>query len=565
MSFIVKPLLHNKSYALLDFIGFKTVININTGYINGTDLAHSFKTKNGNRKEIHRWMERGPFKDAHESILKYLNNSNDLINGDVYYKTDEYDSTLAPHKCGGQEGNISLAHSKDGNVIYDETLKHKQTLDRIKGTYLHPLMIVKLLEWCDKSNIAKHSAIVVQYAKDLNFKECAINDNVSLVQYKESLSEKTNLEATITNKNIKDVENCNAMYEEKIAELQKQLAESRLIIEAKDKKINEREADYRYLADECKDVITQCTNLSIAKDELKEENISLENENTSLTSNMKSMMSVLARLETTMDKQSVKMTEQSVKMAEQSTKMDILIDDNKILKNDTSIIKSNLSDIAAKLITNTTNDGLANTDKHTGLLMYNLRQFYTYNDDKEHWYVMRGQQPDIEKKIKELKSSIVTEFKTELATNINNELDSRLNDKFNEMYNSKLSEVSVKHTSIIKKKVETEVDAYFKKNKKAIKQIITDEMEEELTDDYNRLGKKIQVFRGKYFRNITNGIQCFNRVKELYKKDIVTKYNDMIVDKETRRELFNNLREVDNFYKYEASQLVENATNGTKQ
>ena len=103
MSFIVKPLLHNKSYALLDFIGFKTVININTGYINGTDLAHSFKTKNGNMKEIRKWMAKQPFKDAHASILKYLKNSNDLVNGDVYYKTDEYDSTLVRPYGGGQE------------------------------------------------------------------------------------------------------------------------------------------------------------------------------------------------------------------------------------------------------------------------------------------------------------------------------------------------------------------------------------------------------------------------------------------------------------------------------
>ena len=168
MSFIVKPLLHNKSYALLDFIGFNTVININTGYINGTDLAHSFKTKNGNMKEIYNWMNKKSFVDVHASILKYLKNSKELVNEDVYYKTDEYDSTLAPSKQMGQAGNISLAHSKDGNVIYDETLKHKQTLDRIKGSYLHPLMIVKLLEWCDKSNIEKNSLFVSKYAKHMN-------------------------------------------------------------------------------------------------------------------------------------------------------------------------------------------------------------------------------------------------------------------------------------------------------------------------------------------------------------------------------------------------------------
>ena len=262
-------------------------------------------------------------------------------------------------------------------------------MDRIKGTYLHPQMIVELLRWCDKLNIAKHSAIVVQYAKDLNFKECAINDNVTLVQYKESLSEKNKLEATITNKNIKDVENGNDMYEEKIAELQRQHAKEieakDKIIEVKDGKIKRRDDRIAYKDDK---IDTLIKDIKEQKDMIKSQSIKMDSQSSDIQEQKAMIKELLADGKET-------------KIVVKKTK--------KIVKD----IKSNLDDLSPLVRKYFTNEE-QKKDKQELIAVLNLREIYDYpsKDTDAHIRIICGQPthvtPECNEHIKEAKKYGIT-------------------------------------------------------------------------------------------------------------------------------------------------------------
>ena len=274
-SFHTTPLAYNTNFGIVNFNDIDVINHIPSGYVHAGKFLKKYK---GDSAHLARWINDNSVKIA--AITKFLtkNCKHELIDGkDIMFTIKSKDDMTKVYSGLSDDptdrSKINLSTIEPCNPFKN----NNDTYNAIKGTYVHPMVIVRIMEAYDTEAYAKNSAILVSYFKEMNINQAMLNDNIDSSQLEKASKD------NLTNTSI-----LQGVEEDELLELQEKIIKL-------NKKLQQEKIKHTMTKDELRDIIIERDNILETSRKLIEIN-----------------------------------EHQSLQLDKQSKKIDILLEDNKI-------------------------------------------------------------------------------------------------------------------------------------------------------------------------------------------------------------------------------------------
>ena len=362
--FAFKPFETRESFGMIEFMKYNMVLESTSNYFNASYLYKHHRGEDVKcEKDMYDWMKTKGFQKLVEKYTEFLidtNQSKTIYNNSLLFKinsTKDIEKFLhSPRTCSGAMKN-----------------KIPKNDESLKGTYIHPLLLMVLIKRLNPNNAIKMNCISLHYMKESSINDALTNgliDETNYQYYKESLNKsKVKTHAIVNDTSVEESKTFHEELENKVRELQKQLYDAKKTIIAKDGKIKRR--DERIVIRDDK-IDEQSNKIDTLIKDIKEQSIKMDSQSSDI------------------QKQTNIIKSQSSDIQEQKAMIKELLADGKETKAIVKDIKINLDDLTPIVKKYCTNTSQIDSKKEL-IAVLDLEDIYSYTDGKKHIRLICGQ------------------------------------------------------------------------------------------------------------------------------------------------------------------------------
>ena len=353
--FAFKPFETRESFGMIEFMKYKMVLESTSNYFNASYLYKHHRSEDSKcEPRVSYWMKTNSFKTLIEKYTKFLINTNQ---SDTIYNNSLL-FTINSTKDINDITQVGEYIPQPAKNIIPSSSKIPKNDEYLRGTYIHPLLLMVLVKRLNPDNAIKMNSISLHYMKESSINDALANgliDESNYQYYKDSLNtSKVKTHAIVNDQSVEESKTYHEGVDNKVTELQKKLDDAILTIVAKDAKIKRRDARIAVRDDK---IDTLITNLDKQSNDIKEQ---------------KNMIKNLISLN-----------------EDQSTDIKQLKRTNGIMIDKLDRLRDDIKDMSDFVKKNCSNDTLYAAEKEC-LFIYDLRSQYAYADNMSHFRLCAG-------------------------------------------------------------------------------------------------------------------------------------------------------------------------------